>query len=189
MPIEPWPTGYLPDPFSTQKRSVAVSERLNRVYVARAGSNGEGMTIDVLDGSTDQVRGSIVVGPTGSPDSPIAVDDTRRRIYVGVVEPVTLTRFPVGQVKVVAYDADSETLVDTFEFGERTSPSLGIALNPVLGRLYVRQVGRMTTVDTATNTVIASQAIENVNSVAVDKRSGKFSSGGAAKTERTRKTG
>jgi DNA-binding beta-propeller fold protein YncE len=168
------PTSYTMPNSATAPRSVAVSEPLNRVYVARAGFNHEGMIIDVLDGATLQVRSSIVVGASGQPGSPIAIDDTRRRIYVGLAE-AGRTSFPTARIKVAVYDADSEALVETLELSEpRLQARLhNMAVNPVLGRLYVLDERTIITIDTTANVVIASQTIATFTGIAVNKRTGK----------------
>lgn len=164
------------DAFATQPRSVAVSERLNRVYVPRYRSNGKGPMIDVLDGATGQVRSSITV-PGVQPDAAIAIDDTRRRIYVGLIEPASapFVRYPYGSVKVAVYDADSETLVDTIYLsGPIGWPGVpNIAVNPVLGRLYALYGGTITTFDTTTHVVVAKHTLPFPTAIAVNKRTGK----------------
>ncbi len=165
------------DAFATQPRSVAVSERLNRVYVPRSGANRETPVIDVLDGATNQVRSSIAV-PGMQPDAPVAVDDTRRRIYVGLIEPASpppFVRYPYGRIKVAVYDAGSETLVDTIYLTDGGGwPSVPkIAVNPVLGRLYAVHGRTMATIDTTTNVVVGSETVPAPSSIAVDKRTGK----------------
>lgn len=165
------------DSFATQPRSVAVSERLNRVYVPRYRISAEGLILDVVDGATNQVRNPILVGPGGLPDSPIAIDDTRRRIYIGLIEPASapFVRYPYGRIKVAVYDADSETLVDTVYLGGPGAwPSISnIGVNPVLGRFYVVHAGAVTAIDTTTNVVVASQTLPLASTIAVNKRTGK----------------
>ncbi|HSH38571.1 MAG TPA: hypothetical protein VK993_07275 [Chthoniobacterales bacterium] len=173
------PTSYTRPNSATAPRSVAVSERLNRVYVARAGFNFEGMIIDVLDGTTYQVRSSIVVAASGEPGSPIAIDDTRRRIYVGLAEPGR-TSFPTARIKVAVYNADSETLLETLVLGDQRLQARlhNLAVNPVLGRLYVLDERTIITIDTTTNVVIASETIPTSTGIAVNKRTGKVFVGG-----------
>ena len=120
-------------------RHLAVSERLNRVYLPRTsyeGSpNGYRSFLNVIEGGTDQVRGSIALDPaTGFYSDRVAVDDTRRRIYVTAAPQVGSSS---SQVMLVVYDADTELPIANIDLGLFASGSLfGIAANPVTGRVY-----------------------------------------------------
>lgn len=171
------PSPYILGNPAIAPRPVAVSERLNRVYVTRSGINGEEMIIDVLDGESHQVRSSIVIA-RGQAGLPIVIDDTRRRIYVGIVERGP-TSFPTDRVKVAVYDADTEALIETLAVRDRRLGARlqNIAVNPVLGRLYVVDEGSITTIDTTTNFIVASQPARTYSGIAVNKRTGKVFAG------------
>ncbi len=87
----------------------------------------------------------------GSYSDRVAVDDTRRRIYVPAVRFVgTFSR----EIVLVVYDADTELPITTINLGV-TFPSgtlFGIAANPVTGRVYVSSEFGVAIVDGNTNT-------------------------------------
>lgn len=139
-------------------RHLAVSERLNRIYLPRTSfdpsSQGYRPFLDVIDGGTNQIRGSIALDPTiGFYSDRVAVDDTRRRIYV------TAARFLgtfTKEVILVVYDADTELPITSINLGSQ-APSgtlFGIAANPVTGRVYVSLEFGVAIVDGNTNTKV-----------------------------------
>jgi DNA-binding beta-propeller fold protein YncE len=162
-------------------RHVAVSERLNRVYLLRTSYDSSAQAyrsfLDVIDGGTNQIRGSIALDPTiGYYSDRVAVDDTRRRIYV------TAARF-VGtfsrQVMLVVYDADTQLPITTVDLG-LSFPSgtlFGIAANPVTGRVYVSIESGLAIVDGNTNTKVGMVSSAR-GEIAVNRRTNKIYTGG-----------
>jgi DNA-binding beta-propeller fold protein YncE len=153
----PAPPSYTPllDRFY---RHLAVSETLNRIYLPRTSydsSVGANRSfVDVIDGETNQLRGSIALDPTiGYYGNSVAVDDTRRRIYV------TAARF-VGtfsaEVVLAVYDADTETRITTLDVGQNFfgGSARALAANPVTGRVYASLDSGVAIVDGNTNTNI-----------------------------------
>lgn len=119
------------------KRRAAISERLNRIYVTRTTEDATRSLrrfIDVFDGATNQFLRSIPL--IGSGDF-VAVDDTRRRIYV----PRTYLsgfRSTNTEVELHVHDADTEALIATIRLDTTINGSIaGLAANPVTGRVYV----------------------------------------------------
>ena len=127
-------------------RRIAVSERLDRVYLKRrnsAYSSPQTGAIDVIDGATHQLRSSIPI-PNLSVD--LAVDDTRGRIYVSAGSTLHV------------YDAETETLITSVDVGGRSGM---MALNPVTGRIYMLTgEDEVTVIDTSSLTPVASVALE-----------------------------
>jgi DNA-binding beta-propeller fold protein YncE len=141
-------------------RRLAVSERLNRIYLPRTSydsSIGASRTfLDVVDGETNQIRGSIALDPTvGYYADRVAVDDTRRRIYVTAGQ---FTGTFSREVKLVVYDADTETRIATVDLGTNFfgGSGRGLAANPVTGRVYASLDSGVAIVDGNTNTKIGT---------------------------------
>lgn len=163
----PAPPSYTPllDRFY---RHLAVSEALNRIYLPRVdySYNSSGQFIDVIDGGTNQIRGSIALDPaTGTYLNRIAVDDTRRRIYVGATRPVGTYTY---ETTLVVYDANTETRIATVSLGTGLFATVdALAVNPVTGRVYISTHGGVAIVDGNTNvpirTVNASGELIAVN--------------------------
>ncbi len=143
---------------------VSVSERLNRIYVPRragGASNPSGLSffIDVFDGATNQFLRSIPLDPSFVNASRVAIDDTRRRIYITVARNLS-SQFDVEKLLLV-YDADTEALITSISLGKDFLSSLGdLAVNPVTGRVYAGAGPGILIVDGNTNTKIGQ-----VNSV------------------------
>jgi DNA-binding beta-propeller fold protein YncE len=152
IPVIPPPSYSYLDRF---QRHVAVSERLNRIYMPRTAedpSTHRGLPfLDVFDGATNQFLRSIALDPTLYNADHVAVDDTRRQIYV------TAARF-IGtfdvEMMLLVYDADTEAPITTISlartFGGTTS---GLGANPVTGRVYA-SIGGVAIVDGNTNTKV-----------------------------------
>jgi DNA-binding beta-propeller fold protein YncE len=174
IPVLPTFTGA--DPLlDLVPRHVAISERLNRIYLLRTSYDSslqaDRSFLDVIDGGTNQIRGSIALDPTiGYYSDRVAVDDTRRRIYV------TAARF-VGtfssQVMLVVYDADTELPITTIDLGLSPSGTVfGMAANPVTGRVYVSIEPGVAIVDANTNTKIGMVSSAR-GEIAVNRRTNK----------------
>lgn len=156
IPIPPWaPPSSTPllDRFA---RRLAVSERLNRIYLPRTSfdsSIGASRSfLDVIDGATNQIRGSIALDPTiGLYGDRVAIDDTRRRIYVAAARQAA--RFST-EVVLAVYDADTETRIATVELGSNFfgGSARELAVNPVTGRVYASLDPGVVIVDGNTNT-------------------------------------
>jgi DNA-binding beta-propeller fold protein YncE len=158
-------------------RRLAVSERLNRIYLPRTSydpSIGAARTyLDVIDGETNQVRGSIALDPTlGSYADRVAIDDTRRRIYVTAGQ---FTGTFSRAVKLVVYDADTETRIATVDLGTNFfgGSGSGLAANPVTGRVYVSLDSGVVIVDGNSNTKIGP--VDSVGGeIAINRRTNKI---------------
>jgi DNA-binding beta-propeller fold protein YncE len=172
----------LTPPFSSEppllvryQRHLAVSERLNRVYLPRTsydGSpNGYRSFLDVIEGGTNQVR-SIALDPSiGFYSDRVAVDDTRRRIYVTAARQVGTFN---AQVMLVVYDADTELPITNIDLGVFSSASLfGIAANPVTGRVYISLENGVVIVDGNTNTKVRVVG-SVVGQIAINRRTNKI---------------
>ncbi len=152
----PWATQ--PPLMQRYDRHLAISERLNRVYLPRTSLDSQNeyrSFLDVVDGETNQVRGSIALDPTiGYFSDRVAVDDMRRRIYVTAARQVSSGSV---QVMLVVYDADTELPMTTIDLGESDSGTLfGVAANPVTGRVYVSIEPGVVIVDGNTNTKVGT---------------------------------
>ena len=157
------------------QRHLAVSERLNRVYLPRTSYDSSAQAyrrfLDVVDGGTNQVR-SIALDPTiGFYSDRVAVDDTRRRIYVtSATQGGTFS----ANVKLVVYDADTELPITNVDLGEFSSASLfGIAANPVTGRVYISLEQGVVIVDGNTNTKVRVVG-SVIGQIAINRRTNKI---------------
>jgi DNA-binding beta-propeller fold protein YncE len=154
------------------RRHIAISERLNRIYVPRMQrgfqTNVVNCFIDVFDGETNQFRNSITLD-FGEPNRDIstvesvAVDDTRHKLYV-----TASTSKPL----LLVFDTDSEAQLKAI------SQTVGaLAVNPISGRVYIRSDTAVGIVDGNTNTVIksvpAGQAGDRGGPVAVNRKTNK----------------
>jgi DNA-binding beta-propeller fold protein YncE len=165
------PMDDLPDGFN---QHVAVSERLNRIYLPRRIISNSTVRwfVDVYDGGTGQLRGSIALDPTaGLYSDLVAIDDTRRRIYaVAAYQTGSMTY----TMNLVVYDADTEARITTvalaYTFDFR---SVGLAVNPVTGRVYVQTgLGGVAIVDGNTNTRVG--AVSANGEFAINRRTNKI---------------
>lgn len=158
------------------QRHFAVSERLNRIYLPRTSYDSSAQAyrtfLDVIDGETNQFRGSIALDPTiGYYADRVAIDDTRRRIYVAAARQVAFAR----DIVLVVYDADTETRIATVDLGSSAFGGItsGLAANPVTGRVYASLDSGVVIVDGNTNTKVGT-----VNSVggqiAINRRTNKI---------------
>ena len=140
-------------------RHVAISERLNRIYLPRTAETFSPQTytsyVDVFDGGTNQFRGSIALDPAiGSYSNLVCVDDTRRRIYV--VAARQLGSFD-SETTLVVYDADTEARIDTVSLSSSFSGNAdALVANPVTGRVYVSTGAGIAIVDGNTNVKIVT---------------------------------
>ncbi len=160
-------------------RHVAVSERLNRIYLPRRlrGEPGTGQTpwvIDVIDGATNQFLRSFALDPALSNADRIAIDDTRRRIYVLAARYISNFNF---EIELLVYDADTEALITTVSLAKDFTTVLGgLAVNPVTGRVYVSARPGVVIVDGNSNTKVGT-----VNSVgggiAINRKTNKIYTG------------
>jgi DNA-binding beta-propeller fold protein YncE len=153
----------------------AVSERLNRVYVPRtsydSSANAYRSFVDVIDGGTNQVRSIALDSTIGSYSGRVAVDDTRRRIYVTASRQVGTFS---AQFTLIGYDADTELPVTSVDLGVSFGPSLfGIAANPVTGRVYISLENGVVIVDGNTNTKVG--VVNSViGQIAINRRTNKI---------------
>jgi DNA-binding beta-propeller fold protein YncE len=136
-------------------RHVAVSERLNRLYLQRYDTTAQTYRpfLDVIDGGTNQVRGSITLDPAiGFYSGHVVVDEARRRIYVTAARYLgTFTRENI----LVVYDADTELPITTVSLAIVSGGEIfGMAANPVSGRVYISTVAGLVIVDGNTNTKV-----------------------------------
>ncbi len=155
------------------KRHPAVSERLNRIYqVRRSYDTALRCFVDVFDGETSQLRGSIALDPTmGAFSDLVAIDDTRRRIYVVASRQLGSNTY---NMDLVVYDADTEAWITTVALAYTFSPtSEGLAANPVTGRIYVSTgLGGVVIVDGNTNTRVG--AVSAGGEIAINRRTNKI---------------
>jgi len=157
----------------SRRRHLAVSERLNRVYLPRATDNPLARwVLDVFDGGTNQFRGSILLD---SYSDFVAIDDTRRRIYVVAAHQTGSMHY---DMILTIFDADTEALITTVNLGPNFSPdSYGLVANPVTGRVYVSIVsGGVVIVDGNTNTIV--RAVSGVGGrIVVNRKTNKIYTG------------
>jgi DNA-binding beta-propeller fold protein YncE len=160
----------VPVPYSYTKPHIAVSERLNLIYLSRTAldppHDDPHPRIDVYDGGTNRLLRSI---SDGNGDL-VAVDDARRRIYI------PFTRFVGGDeslMKVQVYDADTDALITSINLGLSFQGYIdALAVNPVTGRVYVSTNGGVAIVDGNTNTKIA--AVSSVHGpIAINRKTNK----------------
>jgi DNA-binding beta-propeller fold protein YncE len=160
-------------------RHVAISERLNRIYLPRTTEAFSPQTytsyLDVFDGGTNQFRGSITLDPAiGYYSNVVALDDTRRRIYVVATHQVGTYQY---EATLAVYDADTEARIATVSLGSSEDSSIGLAANPVTGRVYAStgvgiNGGGIAIVDGNTNVKIAT--VDSVRGeIAVNRRTNK----------------
>jgi len=98
-------------------QGLAVNPVTNRIYV----SDADNLLVDVIDGGTNQIMGSISLG--GQQPLGLAVDFVRNRL-VAVIN---------GPLIAVIDGRDNSILQRVFVGGE----NFNVAVNPVLGRAYV----------------------------------------------------
>ncbi len=136
-------------PVGTNPQGVAVDSSTHKVYV----TNKTPGTVSVIDGGTNAVTATIVVGsPTcisGPPGacSPgaVAVDPSTHKVYVA----------NYGDDTVSAIDGTTNTVVATIHV--RSNPR-AVAVDPSTHRVYVGtgQFNSVSVIDGATNTVVAT---------------------------------
>ena len=123
---------------SGPRRSIAVSEALNRIYLSRSEQIADDGTktafVDVIDGATHQLIKSIALstnyaGHVGS----VTVDDNRRRVYA-------TTTLDNNDGAVVVIDSETNAISRTVPIGASAN---GIIANPVTGRIYVNGSGKI----------------------------------------------
>jgi DNA-binding beta-propeller fold protein YncE len=158
-------------------RHLAVSERLNRIYVPRTTYDSSVQAsrsfLDVIDGETNQIRGSIALDPTiGNYSDRVAVDDTRRRIYVAAARFVATFS---TEVVLAVYDADTETRIATEDLGQNFfgGSARELAANPVTGRVYASLDSGLVVVDGNTNTKIGTVSSAG-GEIAINRRTNKI---------------
>ena len=157
-------------------RRLAVSERLNRVYLPRSSLDFPFQEyrsfVDVIDGETNQVRSTIALDPSlGRYADRVAIDDTRRRIYVAAAR--AFGTFSTNVVLAV-YDADTETRIATVDLGTNAFGGItaGLAVNPVTGRIYASLDFGVVIVDGNTNTRIGTVGSAG-GEIAINRRTNK----------------
>ncbi|MDP9005209.1 MAG: hypothetical protein M3N12_10535 [Verrucomicrobiota bacterium] len=159
------------------QRHLAVSERLDRIYLPRRvrGSSGDiASFVDVFDGATNQFLRSIALDPTVHVADHVAVDDTRHRIYVSAAR--TIATHTVELVLLV-YDADTEAPIATITLGRDFLSVLGgLAANPVTGRVYISAAGGVVIVDGNTNNRIGQ--VSAGGDIVVNRKTNKIYAGG-----------
>ncbi len=121
-------------------RDIAISERLNRIYITRLtpalGPEPIHRTVDVYNGATNGFLRSFEVKNSGI----LAVDDTRRHIYFsGFRSTGSFSGIPFLDV----YDQDTEAFVTSIDTKVRSINfgSLALAVNPVTGLIYMSTSG------------------------------------------------
>ncbi|HVF72747.1 MAG TPA: hypothetical protein VM940_14185 [Chthoniobacterales bacterium] len=171
------------------QRDLAVSERLNRFYLPRRIRDHTTGTvnyfIDVFDGGTNQFLRSIALDPTLYKAERVAIDDTRRQLYVAATRKITNFNY---EMLLLAYDADTEVLKSTISLGFTSAAGgAGLAANPVTGRVYYNNYGSpgtvvgMMIVDGNTNTKIGT--VDGVaGEIAINRRTNKIYTVGGGNT-------
>lgn len=157
------------------ERHVAVSERLNRIYLPRTFVPPTGgdiaSFIDVFDGATNQQINSIVLEPGLLPPLFVAVDDTRRRIYVAASRRGGGHLFDTEKVLFI-YDADTEAPITRISLATGFGGIGRPAANPVTGRVYIPVPGGIAIVDGNTNTKLGM--VDSVSGrIAINRRTNK----------------
>ncbi len=105
----------------------------------------------------------------------VAIDDTRRRIYVAANR--FIGTFDV-EMMLVVYDADTETPITTISLARTFGGAVGgLAANPVTGRVYVSGDPGVVIVDGNTNTKIATVGSVG-GQIAINRRTNKVYTGG-----------
>jgi hypothetical protein len=166
-------------PLLVLQRHIAVSERLNRIYLPRTGRDSSTQRslpfVDVIDGATNQFLRSIALDQTLYNADQVTVDDTRRRIYVSATR--FIGNFDV-EILLLVYDADTETPITTISLARTFGGSAsGLAANPVTGRIYISAGAGVVIVDGNTNTKIAT--VSSVGGqIAINRRTNKVYTGG-----------
>jgi YVTN family beta-propeller protein len=102
--------------------AVGVNPQTNRIYVTRASAGA----VDVIDGCSNSVIGSVV---TGFPGSAVAVNPVTNRVFVA--------NSSVNSLSVI--DGSTNTLMTTVGTGG-ANPT-GVAVNPITNRVYVANSG------------------------------------------------
>jgi len=118
---------------------VAVNSETDRIYVANHGDGVHPGTVTVIDGDTNSITATVVVGPY---PGLIAVNSTTNRIYV-----------PDGVNSLVVIDgATNGTQSIATSVGSSVCP---IAVDPVINRIYLicGEAPELTVIDEATNKV------------------------------------
>lgn len=147
---------------------VAVSERLNRIYVPRLingiGSPNFGGAVDIYDGDSNTLRSSI---PVDVIPGHVGIDDTRHRIYVAGYRASGSMQWSAF---LYVYDQDTEARLATLNLGPGITPvaSAGIAVNQVTGRVYLSTALGLSVIDGNTAARIAQLSIL-AGPVAIDR--------------------
>jgi YVTN family beta-propeller protein len=118
---------------------VAVDSATDRIYVSNWGNGKHPGTVTVIDGDTNLVTATVVVGTY---PGPIAVNSTTNRIYV-----------PDGVNSLVVIDGATNSTQSIAAFvGDSVCP---IAVDPAVNRIYLICGGptQLTVIDGATNNV------------------------------------
>ncbi|MEO5577220.1 MAG: PxKF domain-containing protein [Gaiellaceae bacterium] len=123
-----------------QPVALAVDERRNLVYVA----NVTGYTVSVIDGSSNEVVGTVELGFNTQPDG-VAVDSARNRVYVA----------EGNNSKIAVIDGASRTVAAEIPVGLYPA---GVAVDSKANRIYVANYGSNTIsiLDGLTNSNIGS---------------------------------
>ena len=160
-----------------QERYVAVSERLNRIYVPAQGvdpfTGNRSSFIVVLNGATNLFHSSIVLDPALYWPIFVAVDDTRRKIYVAASRRAASADLFDTEKVVLVYDADTEAPITTLSLGTGFGGIGRLAVNPVTGRVYVPISGGVAIIDGNTNTKIG-QVSSVSGRIAINRRTNKI---------------
>lgn len=138
------PTGQVP-------AGVAVDEVLNKIYVSHYGyGSPNGTTVEVIDGATNGVQGTIALGTAGTCDGGcggigIGVNQNTHKVYVA--------NFGSNNVSII--DGNTNTLISHVAVG--TWP-LGVAVNSTTGNVYVTNYASssFSVIDGTTNAVSAT---------------------------------
>ena len=131
------------------RHNLAVSESLNRIYVARSALDqnfNSSQMLDVIDGATNQVVTTLTLPITDQQaPSQVAVDDSTHHIYVSASRSVCVL------------NTSDNSVITTFSVNQTGG---GIAVNPATQRLYVNGGNgfggnNVTIINTSTNQIAA----------------------------------
>ena len=152
-------------PPPTVVASVAVNPVTNLIYVSYLlVQNGQsGVLLGIIDGSTNTLQVSIVLGTETLPSPQLVVNPTTNKVYIA--------NSP-NSGSLVVLNATGNILVAAVNIGQAP---LGMALNPATNKIYVTDTssGNLTVIDGISNTVFTIPLGARSSGVAVNPVTGR----------------